>query len=167
MVVDFDDEGFAGFLLLGFLRTRSAGHGCRLAALGGGCFLVQVLAFQPFRAHVVGHAMLGGELVVVEDLLEQACRGRHALHLKFRERAAYARHGGSTVGGGDHELAHHGIELRGDGVALHHTGIHADARSGRPLERGERAGARRQILRRILAGQPELEAVSAQRVVDG
>ena len=29
MVVDFDDEGFAGFLLLGFLRTRSAGHGCR------------------------------------------------------------------------------------------------------------------------------------------
>ena len=34
-------------------------------------------------------------------------------------------------------------------------------------ERGQRAGARRQILRRILAGQPQLEAVSAQRVVDG
>ena len=111
--------------------------------------------------------MLGGELVVVEDLLEQACRGRHAFHLELFQRAAHTCHGCRTVGGGNHELAHHRIELRGDGVAFHHAGIDADARAGRPCELGQRAGARRQILRRILAGQPELEAVSAQRVVDG
>ena len=111
--------------------------------------------------------MLGGELVVVEDLLEQACRGRHAFHLELFQRAAHACHGGGAVGCGDHELAHHRIELRGDGVAFHHAGIDADARAGRPCELGQRAGARREVLGWILAGQTQFEAVSAQRVVDG
>ena len=97
--------------------------------------------------------MLGGELVVVEDLLEQACRGRHAFHLELFQRAAHTCYGCRTVGGGDHELAHHRIELRGDGVAFHHAGIDADAR--------------REVLGWILAGQTQFEAVSAQRVVDG
>ena len=111
--------------------------------------------------------MLGGEFVVVEDLLEQARRGRHTLHLELLERAAHACHGSGAIGGGDHELAHHGIELRGDGVAFHHAGIDADARAGRPCELGQRAGARRQVLGRILAGQTQLEAVSAQRMFHG
>ena len=166
-IVDFDDEGFAGFLLIDVKRARRARHGCRLPSLGRCGFFVEVLAFQPFGADIVCNTVFGGEFVVIEDLFEQACRSWHAFHFQFAQCSAYTCHGRGAVGCGDHEFAHHRIEFRRDGVAFDHAGIHADARSGRPTQRSQRAGAWRKVLCRIFAGQTQFETVSTKRMVHG
>ena len=166
-IVDFDNEGFAGFLFVDVKRARRARHGCRLPALGRcGCF-VEVLAFQPFGAGIVCDTVFGGEFVVIEDLFEQACRSRHAFHFQFAQCSAHTCHGRCAVGSGDHEFAHHRIEFRRDGVAFDHAGIHTDARPGRPTQRSQRAGAWRKVLCRIFAGQTQFETVSTKRMIHG
>ena len=106
--------------------------------------------------------MLGGEVVVAEDLLEQRNRRGHAFDHELVEHAAHTGHGIETVLGSDDDLAHHRIELRGDGVALFHTGIDAHAGAGRPLDLLQGAGAGGQVGGRVFAGDAQFEAVAAQ-----
>ena len=106
--------------------------------------------------------MLGGEVVVAEDFLEQRNRRGHAFDHKLIEHATHTGHGIETVLGGDDDLAHHRIELRGDGVALFHTGIDAHAGAGRPLDLLQGAGAGGQVGGRVFAGDAQFEAVAAR-----
>ena len=73
LIIDFDDEGIAGSSLL----PGPYGHGCGLSGTCGRGFAVEILTFQPFGGHAE-RMLFGGEFRIIENLLEQARRRRHA-----------------------------------------------------------------------------------------
>ena len=121
------------------------------------------LAADPVDPPGVGPTALAGrDLWLVEQVEDEALVGRATLdhHGRVAHRAPQPGQRLVAVAAVGDDLRDHRVEVGGDGVALAHTGVHADAGSGRQLEQGDASGSRGEVAVGVLGVEPRLDRVT-------